>query len=136
MSHRKLQVAEHGILDAYEASIQARGYRADPAQRAAVTRLQRLYTELLDFKVGRRSALRRVFSPPPMPRSVYFWGGVGRGKSFLMDCFFDAVPYKRKRRVHFHAFMQEVQNDLKRLNHEPDPLQKVADRISETSASA
>lgn len=133
MSHLKLQVAEHGILEAYEASIKARGYQADPAQRAAVNRLQQLYTELLDFKVARRSALRRVFAPPPMPRSVYFWGGVGRGKSFLMDCFFDAVPYKRKRRVHFHAFMQEVQNDLKRLNHEPDPLQKVADRIAETT---
>jgi len=50
-----------------------------------------------------------------------------------MDCFFDAVPYKRKRRVHFHAFMQEVQNDLKDHNHEPDPLQKVADRIAKAT---
>ena len=66
-----------------------------------------------------------------MPRSVYFWGGVGRGKSFLMDCFYDSVPYRRKRRVHFHAFMQEVQNDLRKFNNAPDPLQKVADRISE-----
>lgn len=130
MSHRILKVAEHGMLDAYNAAIATRGYRSDPAQLGAVQRLQQLYSELIHFKAVRRSALRRMFAPPPMPKSVYFWGGVGRGKSFLMDCFFDALPYKRKRRVHFHAFMQEVQSELKELNHEPDPLQKVADRIS------
>jgi cell division protein ZapE len=130
MPHRILKVAEHGLLDAYNAALAARGYQSDPAQRAAVQRLQQLYSELIHFKAARRSTLRRVFAPPPMPKSVYFWGGVGRGKSFLMDCFFDAVPYKRKRRVHFHAFMQEVQNDLKNLNHEEDPLQRVADRIA------
>jgi len=130
MPHRILNVAEHGMLDAYEAQLKARGYKSDPAQRAAAQRLQRLYTELLAFKAARRSVIRKMFARPHMPRSVYFWGGVGRGKSFLMDCFFEAVPYRRKRRVHFHAFMQEVQNDLKQHNHEPDPLQKVADRIA------
>src|SRR6185369_10484437 len=130
MSHRILEVAEHGMLDAYNASLAARGYQSDPAQRGAVARLQQLYSELIYFKAARRSTLRKLFAPPPMPKSVYFWGGVGRGKSFLMDCFFDAVPYKRKRRVHFHAFMQEIQNDLKNLNHEEDPLQRVADRIA------
>ncbi|MBS0554701.1 MAG: cell division protein ZapE, partial [Proteobacteria bacterium] len=130
MPHRILKVAEHGMLDAYDALLKARGYKSDPAQRAAAQRLQKLYTELLAFKAARSSALRKLFTRPAMPRSVYFWGGVGRGKSFLMDCFFDSVPYKRKRRTHFHAFMQEVQNDLKNHNHEPDPLQKVADRIA------
>ncbi len=130
MPHRILRVAENGMLDAYEAQLRARGFRSDPAQRAAVQRLQQLYGELLHFKAARRTRLHRVFVRPPMPRSVYFWGGVGRGKSFLMDCFYESVPYKRKRRVHFHAFMQEVQNDLKDHNHEPDPLQKVAERIA------
>lgn len=130
MPHRTLNVPERGMLDAYEAQLKARGYRSDPAQRAAVQRLQRLYTELVTFKAARRTALRKVFARPNLPRSVYFWGGVGRGKSFLMDCFYDSVPYQRKRRVHFHAFMQEVQNDLRNFNHEPDPLQKVADRIA------
>lgn len=130
MPHRILKAAEHGMLDAYDAQLKARGYKSDPAQRAAAQRLQQLYTELLAFKAARSSALRKLFTRPAMPRSVYFWGGVGRGKSFLMDCFFDSVPYKRKRRTHFHAFMQEVQNDLKNHNHEPDPLQKVADRIA------
>jgi cell division protein ZapE len=128
--HKILNVPERGTLEAYESQLQARGYTADPAQRAAVGRLQKLYDELLAFKAARRTRLRKMLVHPREPRSVYFWGGVGRGKSFLMDCFFDSVPYRRKRRVHFHAFMQEVQNDLRRFNHLPDPLQKVADRIA------
>ncbi|NLF55288.1 MAG: cell division protein ZapE, partial [Thauera phenolivorans] len=130
MPHSILHVAEHGMLDAYEAELDARGYTSDPAQRAAATRLQKLYTELVGFKAARRTRLRKMFSRTQLPRSVYFWGGVGRGKSFLMDCFYESVPYRRKRRVHFHAFMQEVQNDLRQHNHEADPLQKVADRIA------
>lgn len=130
MPHRVLNVSENGMLEAYEAELKARGFKSDPAQRAAAQRLQELYRELIGFKAARKGTLRKLFARPSMPRSVYFWGGVGRGKSFLMDCFFDAVPYQRKRRVHFHAFMQEVQNDLKNNNHEPDPLQRVADRIS------
>ena len=130
MPHRVLKVPQHGMLEAYEAQLKARGYKSDPEQRAAAQRLQELYSDLIGFKAARRGTLRKMFSRPRMPRSVYFWGGVGRGKSFLMDCFFDAVPYQRKRRVHFHAFMQEVQNDLKNLNNEPDPLQRVADRVA------
>jgi cell division protein ZapE len=124
-----LNASEHGVLEAYESQLLTRGYAADPAQRAAVARLQKLYGELLTFKAARRTKLRKMLIHPPPPKSVYLWGGVGRGKSFLMDCFFDTVPYRRKRRVHFHAFMQEVQNDLRRLNL-PDPLQNVADRIA------
>lgn len=130
MPHRILNVPELGMIDAYQTLLQARGYGSDPAQRAAAHRLQELYSELVAFKAARRSPLRKLLARPRMPTSVYFWGGVGRGKSFLMDCFFDVVPYSRKRRVHFHAFMQEVQNDLKNFNHEPDPLQKVAERIA------
>ncbi|GHU12880.1 cell division protein ZapE [Betaproteobacteria bacterium] len=130
LPHRILKVAERGVLEFYEAQLQARGYTTDPAQGAAIHRLQHLYTELLAFKAARRTRLRKMLVHPREPKSVYFWGGVGRGKSFLMDCFFDAVPYRRKRRVHFHAFMQEVQNELRRFNHLPDPLQKVADRIA------
>jgi hypothetical protein len=130
MPHRILKVSEHGMLDAYDATLKARGFKSDPAQRAAAQRLQGLYSELIAFKAARRGTIRKLLARPKQPRSVYFWGGVGRGKSFLMDCFYDSVPYQRKRRVHFHAFMQEVQNDLKNLNHEPDPLQKVADRIA------
>jgi predicted ATPase len=118
------------MIDAYERLLAARGFTADAAQRAAADRLQRLYYDLLSFKVGRRSALRRLFAAPPVPRGVYFWGGVGRGKSFLMDCFYDAVPYRRKRRIHFHAFMHSVHRQLNELKGESDPLLKVAERLA------
>ena len=130
MAHRILDYAPNGMLDAFDIELKTRGYTADPAQRMAAERLQQLYTELMEFKIARQGTLRRIFARPKQPRSVYFWGGVGRGKSFLMDCFFTAIPYRRKRRVHFHGFMQEVQNDLKNHNHEADPLQFVADRIA------
>ncbi len=130
MPHRVLKVPEHGMIDAYERLLAARHFTADAAQRAAAERLQRLYVSLLSFKVGRRSTLRRVFSPPEVPRGVYFWGGVGRGKSFLMDCFYDAVPYRRKRRIHFHAFMHGVHRQLNELKGGSDPLLRVADRIA------
>ncbi|MEO8411274.1 MAG: cell division protein ZapE [Propionivibrio sp.] len=130
MPHRILDVPERGVLDAYEAILRSRGFAADAAQQAAAERLQVLYYQLLSFKVGRRKALRRIFAPPVVPRGVYFWGGVGRGKSFLMDCFFSSVPYVRKRRVHFHAFMQEIHVGLKEFKGEADPLLKVAERIA------
>lgn len=130
MPYRVLKVPERGMLDSYEAVLKARGFSADPAQRAAAERLQVLYYQLLSFKVGRHSALRRMFSPPAVPRGVYFWGGVGRGKSFLMDCFYDSVPYVRKRRIHFHAFMQSVHCQLNIFKGEDDPLAKVAERIA------
>lgn len=130
MPHRVLNVPERGMLDAYERLLTERGYKADPAQLAAAGRLQLLYYQLLSFKVSRRSALRRMFSPPRVPRGVYFWGGVGRGKSLLMDCFYDSLPYLRKRRIHFHAFMQDVHRQLKEVKGETDPLSHVAQRIA------
>lgn len=128
--HRILKVPEQGMLEAFNAALKQRGYEADESQLAAARRLQQLYKELVVFKAKRRSKLRKLVIHPPLPRSVYFWGGVGRGKSFLMDCFFGAVPYRRKRRVHFHSFMHDVHSDLKRLKSEPDPLMQVAQRIA------
>lgn len=130
MPHRKLNVSATGMLDAYRATLEARGYAADPAQQAAAERLQRLYSELLEFKVARSGTLRRMLARPTPPRGVYFWGGVGRGKSFLMDCFYDAVPYRRKRRIHFHAFMQQVHRQLDALKGEPDPMEALAERLA------
>jgi cell division protein ZapE len=130
MPHEILNVPERGMMDAFEAELKARGYEADESQRAAARRLQQLYTDLLGFKAARRTQLRKLLSRVRPPRGVYFWGGVGRGKSFLMDCFFDAVPYRRKRRVHFHAFMQQVHDALKKHKAEADPLAKVADELA------
>nr|WP_223871564.1 cell division protein ZapE [Candidatus Dactylopiibacterium carminicum] len=124
---------EFGVRDAYAAALGIRGYRADAAQRQAIERLQRLYAELLEFKARRRNRLRKLLIHPDLPRSVYLWGGVGRGKSFLMDCFFDAVPYQRKRRVHFHAFMQEIHASLRVHQTQEDPLARVADDIAKAT---
>jgi cell division protein ZapE len=111
----------------------ARGMSLDASQAAAFARLQRLATELESFRAARQSALKKLFSPPPVPRGVYLWGGVGRGKSFLMDGFYASVAIRRKRRIHFHAFMRDVHEDLATLKREEDPLEIVADRIARRS---
>ncbi|NSL54483.1 cell division protein ZapE [Uliginosibacterium aquaticum] len=129
-SHQILNVPEFGVRDAYDALLGMRGYKADAAQLRAISRLQQLYSELLSFKAQRRTTLRKLFIHPDLPRSVFMWGGVGRGKSFIMDCFFDAVPYKRKRRVHFHAFMHEMHAQLRAHQNEDDPLARVAEDIA------
>jgi len=129
MAHQKLKVSEFGMLEAYAARLAERGFKADPQQLAAAECLQRLYTQLLHFKVARASRVKRIFSPPEPPRGVYFWGGVGRGKSFLMDAFFAAVPYRRKSRVHFHAFMRRIHKELEHFSGEPDPMMRVAQKI-------
>jgi cell division protein ZapE len=118
------------MIDGFNAALALRGIVADPAQLIAARRLQKFYDELLALKVARRGRLRKLLVRPVLPRGVWFWGGVGRGKSFLMDCFFAAVPYERKRRVHFHAFMREIHESLRTYRKESDPLAKVAARIA------
>ena len=104
--------------------------RSIRAQAAALDRLQALGDELEAFRAARQSTLKQLFAPPEVPRGVYLWGGVGRGKSFLMDAFFATVPIRRKTRVHFHAFMRDVHEELATLKREPDPLATVAARIA------
>lgn len=127
--HLILNVPEKGMLERFSDVAEERGIRPDAAQLDAAERLQRFYDELLAFKAARRNALRKLLVHPELPRGVWIWGGVGRGKSFLMNCFFEAVPYNRKRRVHFHAFMQEVHAALNRHRHEADPLASIAAQI-------
>lgn len=131
MPHNILNVPKDGMIDGFNAALMARGIDADPAQLKAAQRLQAFYDALLAFKAARRSKWRKLLVRPELPRGVWFWGGVGRGKSFLMDCFFDAVPYQRKRRVHFHAFMREIHESLRAHRNESDPLAKVAARIAQ-----
>jgi cell division protein ZapE len=123
-------VAGQAVGTILERHLATRGGVPDSGQRAAAARLDRLARELEAFRAARQSTLRRLLSPPAVPRGVYLWGGVGRGKSLLMDAFFAAVAIRRKRRVHFHAFMRDVHEGLATLKHEPDPLATVADRIS------
>ena len=119
------------MIDGFNAALRERGIIADHAQLNAATRLQRFYDDLIAFKAARRTALRKLLARPTLPRGVWFWGGVGRGKSFLMDCFFAAVPYRRKRRVHFHAFMREIHQALQGYRNESDPLPLIARDIAE-----
>jgi len=108
----------------------ARGSAPDPAQRAAAARLDRLASELETFRTARQSRLKRLIAPPEVPRGVFLWGGVGRGKSMLMDAFYGAVAIRRKTRIHFHAFMRDVHGELATLRREADPLATVAERIA------
>ena len=107
-----------------------RGYVLDSSQQAAADRLQQLYDDCVDYKAQRSNALKKLLAHPPVPRGVYLWGGVGRGKSFLMDVFFAAVPIVRKTRVHFHEFMRSVHRELDDLKGRENPLDEVGERIA------
>ena len=113
------RVAPH-IQQRFADALQARGYRADPAQQRAIDQLAGWLERWLR---GRSSWLRAPSS------GVYLWGGVGRGKSFVMDAFFAAAPVTSKRRVHFHAFLHEVQLRAG-LTGQPDPLRLIAAEIA------
>jgi len=122
----------HGaLIDYLEPELERRHSTLDHAQAAALDRLQELADELAAFKEARESTLRRLFAPPNVPRGVYLWGGVGRGKTFLMDSFCASVGVRRKTRIHFHAFMRDVHAELATLKQESDPLAIVAERIAE-----
>ena len=118
------------VVALYEQSLAKRGFVSDPAQWRAVERLQRLYEEWSAYKAKRSNALKRLLVHPDLPKGVYLWGPVGRGKSFLMDAFYLCVPLVRKRRVHFHHFMREIHRELAELKGREDPLAEVAARTA------
>ena len=118
------------VVESYRAALQARGFRADAAQQVAVERLQRMRDELADFKARRSNRLKKLINRPEIPRGVWLYGGVGRGKSFLMDCFYGAVPVVRKTRLHFHEFMRGVHRELDELKGTANPLDEVARRVA------
>ena len=111
------------------------GFSNDPAQRAVIELLDALYhalvkrTQLRD-QSGFTRMLRRLIAPAPSPlKGLYLWGGVGRGKTMLMDLFFECLPESERMRIHFHRFMQRVHRELADLAGTPDPLKVVADRL-------
>ncbi|KIF82453.1 cell division protein ZapE [Noviherbaspirillum autotrophicum] len=118
------------VREFYEHALAQRGYTADAAQRSAIDRLQQAFDDWVGYKSHRASRLKRLISRPDVPRGVYMWGGVGRGKSFLMDSFFSVVPVVRKTRLHFHEFMRGVHRQLDDLKGVADPLDEVARRIA------
>ena len=104
----------------FERQLRDDGFQDDPAQREAVQHLDRIWHQLV------RSRMQRGWSPlrrrPKHVRGLYLWGGVGRGKTWLMDLFFDSLPFENKRRMHFHRFMAQLHADLRRRADERDPL--------------
>ena len=118
------------VLDLYREALRRRGFEQDESQHAAVRRLQDLYEAWSDYKRQRSTALRRLVVHPPLPRGVYLWGPVGRGKTFLMDSFYRCLPLVRRRRVHFHHFMRDVHRELDDLKGTVDPLDALAGRIA------
>ena len=121
-----------GVLQSYEALVASGELKADPDQRGAAARLDRLQGELEgEQEPGFFGKL--LGQKHEEPRGVYMWGGVGRGKSMLMDLFHDALAIPEKRRAHFHAFMQEVHARLReeRKKESGDPIPPVAADIAE-----
>lgn len=122
-----------GLLTRYEALVASGELRADPEQAAAAERLDRLQRELESTSPKRGLLGKLLTRKPPPPRGLYLWGGVGRGKSMLMDLFHDKLQIRRKRRVHFHAFMLEVHALLReeRKKEAGDPILPVAAALGE-----
>ena len=128
-----------GPLARYRFDLQQPDFSFDPAQQMAVEKLEDLYQRLLQHSVqggGAASWWRRLcalagFCLDQQPeRGLYFWGGVGRGKTYLMDMFYESLPFERKLRVHFHRFMRGVHRELAVLQGQKNPLQKVAVRLA------
>lgn len=120
----------------YQADLQRKDFSYDSAQEQAVLLLQDLYERLVASSEdgntrGLLSWVRKIRRMEVEPEiGLYFWGGVGRGKTYLVDTFFDSLPLRRKLRVHFHRFMQRVHSELTSLEGQKNPLEIVADRIA------
>lgn len=121
------------VLGRYLGLVAAGELRPDPEQRAAAARLNTLQEELQAVPPRGSLIWRLGRGKPPPPRGVYLWGGVGRGKSMLMDLFHDCLQINRKRRVHFHEFMLEVHDRLRieRMNERGNPIEPVVATIAD-----
>ena len=120
------------IREAYENSLSREGHVEDPAQREIVGRFEDLAHQLVVSR-SKHGGLRRLLrrdEPRDTVRGLYIWGGVGRGKTFLMDLFFDSLAIEKKKRIHFHRMMHEVHDRLKSLGDVEDPLDKVSADIA------
>lgn len=119
----------NSVFARYQAELAQPGFSADAAQARAASALQAVQDALA--RQESPGFLRRLFGARSAPiKGLYLWGGVGRGKTWLMDLFFDTLAESRKGRWHFHRFMNDVHAELKTLHQEPDPLQIVAARIA------
>ncbi|MEM6545068.1 MAG: cell division protein ZapE [Pseudomonadota bacterium] len=122
-------------LERYQDDLQRPDFIRDFAQEQAVRELQDLYDRLLQQRIDSQSWSRRIAATwrrqQPLETGLYFWGGVGRGKTYLMDTFFECLPFDEKLRVHFHRFMQRVHRELAELEGEKNPLDVFMSRLAD-----
>ena len=121
----------------YERDLSRDNFESDARQAVAVEKLDELYSRLIkDCRVPSHGYIKRMSSfflkgqPKWVVKGIYFWGGVGRGKTYLMDCFFDCLPFKEKKRLHFSRFMKLVHTELDNLKNQKNPLEIVAEKLS------
>jgi cell division protein ZapE len=123
-----------GPLEWYWHFSQRHDFQADSEQLRVLERLQKLFEDLEDYRHYRAGKINRLVTNlgagRKPPRGVYIWGGVGRGKSLMMDAFFKVLPHKRKRRVHFHEFMREIHARMRDLSGQEDPLEPISSDIA------
>ena len=133
MHHRDSEYNEEGSLnirEAYQHSLEREGHVEDPAQLELVARFEDLQSRIAAQRPRALRALLFRSAPREHVRGLYIWGGVGRGKTFLMDLFFESLASDRKKRIHFHRMMQDVHARLKLLGSVEDPVDKVAGDIA------
>jgi len=123
-----------GPLEWYWHFSQRHDFQADSDQLRVLEHLQKLFEDLEDYRHYRAGKINRLVTNlgagRKPPRGMYIWGGVGRGKSLMMDAFFKVLPHKRKRRVHFHEFMREIHARMRDLPGQEDPLDPISAQIA------
>jgi cell division protein ZapE len=124
------RASQLAVVAVYHEALKARGFVPDPAQLHAIEALQRLSDQCVAYEHSLAAVLTRWIRRPVPPRGLWLWGGVGRGKSFLMDCFHQGAPVRGKTRIHFHEFMRGVHRELDLLKGRADPLDEVARRVA------
>ena len=122
----------------YEQDLIKHEFQRDAAQSVAIEALETLYHQCIEFSQAPpieaswwQKITKRAPTPVAPPKGLYFWGGVGRGKTYLMDLFYEALPFEKKMRSHFHRFMLRVHQELAQLGEISDPLNQVADILAQ-----
>ncbi len=118
-------------LQRYQFDLQQRKIRSDDMQWQAVQHIQRVFSELNIEAEKKKGFFSRLLNNKKLVKGLYLWGGTGRGKTYLMDSFYECLPGKRKHRVHFHRFMLDIHQQLEDLPRSPDPLSIIAKQLAD-----
>lgn len=122
-------------IEHYQEDLKTGHITADPEQEAAMQQLQKVYDGLMLVSNKQQHLLSRLQQQIKRKREpvkgIYLWGGVGIGKTYMMDIFYESLPFKEKKRIHFHHFMRMVQQQLTSLQGHANPLQLIAKELSQ-----